>query len=321
MDPDWKKFEEAVAAFLQSLEPNAKVEHNVSRPDLDTGLPRQRDVWISTTFGGHIPITIFVSCKREKKKLDQQDIDAFLGELRSSGAHVGVIYSYSGYTEPAIAKAKACRINCCSLYENAPPDVPELLTFSAFCHTEMYRLWFGGLPGTKLQTMNDLFDLQIEVDGVQKGILTHLVSEYDTRASAMMGATWNKPTQLADPRWQADAVFTHPDLQGVVGLRLTNAWRRYEAKMESWVINGSYSFTSNDFKGTIATPVVDRLGPHPGPGWELVKEGEELPGKNLFSFYLHGGDLEKEVRDVWGSAPLAETFTKAASLVVPQDPS
>ena len=54
-------------------------------PDKDTGEPRQRDVWIETKVCDHFPLKILVSCKRYKAKLNQQHLDAFIGELRSSG--------------------------------------------------------------------------------------------------------------------------------------------------------------------------------------------------------------------------------------------
>jgi hypothetical protein len=64
----------------------------------------------------YFPLKILVSCKKYKRKLDQQDIDAFNGELISSGAHKGVIYSYSGFNKYAIEKCKVLGISCCKLY-------------------------------------------------------------------------------------------------------------------------------------------------------------------------------------------------------------
>ena len=51
-------------------------------------------------FGQHFPIKILLSCKYWEEKLKLQDVDAFLGELRSSGAHKGVIYTRTGFTSP-----------------------------------------------------------------------------------------------------------------------------------------------------------------------------------------------------------------------------
>jgi Restriction endonuclease len=98
-EPIWRQFEKAVAAFLAALEPNARVKHDVSIPDVDTGVPRQRDVWIEVKVLGHFPITIYVSCKDVNRPLSQQSLDAIIGELRSSGANLGVVYSTGGFAD------------------------------------------------------------------------------------------------------------------------------------------------------------------------------------------------------------------------------
>jgi hypothetical protein len=40
--------------------------------------------------------------------------------------------------------------------------------------------------------------------------------------------------------------------------------------MEAWLVNGSYSFTDQDFKGSIATLAIDTWNAEPGPGWEPI---------------------------------------------------
>ena len=126
--PAWKQFEIAVRNFVAALDPSAEITHDAIIPDIDTGLPRQRDVWVEAKFGQHFPIKILLSCKYWEEKLNVQDIDAFLGELRSSGAHKGVIYARTGFTQPAIGKALANDVWCCLLYRNQPPDLPDAAT-------------------------------------------------------------------------------------------------------------------------------------------------------------------------------------------------
>jgi hypothetical protein len=48
IDTEWYKFELAVKDFLAAFDKNAIVTHDISIPDIDTGKPRQRDVWIET---------------------------------------------------------------------------------------------------------------------------------------------------------------------------------------------------------------------------------------------------------------------------------
>ncbi|MBI2150580.1 MAG: restriction endonuclease [Acidobacteria bacterium] len=81
---------------------------------------------------------LLISCKRYKRKLNQQDIDAFNGELLSSGAHKGIIYSYSGFGKNAVEKAQKIGICCCTLYKDQAPEIPEILKFHAYCFIPKY---------------------------------------------------------------------------------------------------------------------------------------------------------------------------------------
>jgi len=133
MDTGWKEFEVAVADFLKAADPNNNVNHNVYLPDKHTKKRRQRDVFLETNLCGFLPIKVLISCKKYKRKLNQQDIDAFYGELISSGAHKGVIYSYSGFNKNAVEKCKVLEISCCKLYHYQPADLPEVLLFDYYC--------------------------------------------------------------------------------------------------------------------------------------------------------------------------------------------
>lgn len=116
--PDWKLFELAVARFIKTVGGNARVTHDKRLPDVHTGQPRQRDVWIEWKIAEHYPAKALVSCKYWGEVLDQQDIDHFNGEFLSSGAQIGIIYSRFGYNENAIAKAKHLGFHCCRLFQN-----------------------------------------------------------------------------------------------------------------------------------------------------------------------------------------------------------
>jgi hypothetical protein len=63
-------FEKAVHVFANTLDSKAEVLFDHKVPDRDTGTPRQCDVWINAKFGGHWPLSILVSCKDQKKKLN-----------------------------------------------------------------------------------------------------------------------------------------------------------------------------------------------------------------------------------------------------------
>jgi hypothetical protein len=291
---NWEAFEVAVAAFLQALEPDANVTQNIHLPDKDTGTPRQRDVWIETTYGGHLPILILVSCKRETTKLDQQDMDAFVGELRSSGAHLGVLYSYSGYTKTALKKARVLGICCCSLYENEPPDVPDVLTFSALCFAERCRLTLRGNANSSISTMNELFDRRISQSD-HRSVMEVLIERHDTNRREMLTQVGTlKPYPSI---WYSRVEVRLEDGQIPVTIELEGSWNVYEAKNESWLVNGSYSFINRDFKGSVTTPAIDRLGSHPGPGWERVETDTVPVRRNVLSILLYGPDVAAHLRE------------------------
>ena len=138
--PEWKQFEIAVANFLRAVDPSAKITHDAKIADVHTGEPRQRDVWIEGNLCQLFPIKVLVSCKFTKDRLNEQDIDAFNGEFISSGAHKGVIYAKTGFADPAIQKAKKLDFSCCRLYLNQPPDLPEVLFFTAYCSRNQLSL-------------------------------------------------------------------------------------------------------------------------------------------------------------------------------------
>lgn len=100
----WKEFEKAVSDFLGALKGNndIEIEPNVYKPDCDTGTKRQCDIWVSAKICKFIKISILISCKRQKRKLNINDVDTFVGEMRASGANKGVIFSYSGFSQPAV---------------------------------------------------------------------------------------------------------------------------------------------------------------------------------------------------------------------------
>jgi hypothetical protein len=180
-NPEWKEFELAVARFIEALDPKATVIHDAKLFDIHTNALRQRDVWIEAKVCQHFPIKALISCKRKKRKLDQQDIDAFNGELNSSGAHLGVIYSYSGFSDNAIKKAKKLQISCCRLYRNEPSNIPESIVFSSsYCCTPRMSLSVVAPldPSWNLKIWRDLFLLIFEDDGAEISALDAIVKIY-----------------------------------------------------------------------------------------------------------------------------------------------
>lgn len=291
MTQEWRSFELAVAAFLQALDPAARVEHDRIVPDADTGRPRQRDVWISTSIGGHIPIEILVSCKQKRAKLNQQDMDAFIGEMKSSRAHKGVIYAASGFTAPALEKARKHLITCCTLLDNAPPPLPESLVFVGYCFREQFRYTLFRPPGSTV-TPTEALDLSVVQDGGAVGAAALLCARFAEDRERVRAQVPKDP--LAPETWSADVIAMTGDQEVV--LRLESNWAIYRAKLSSWLFNGSYALTESDFKGSFSTPWIDQQNVHPGPGWERVDAGDLPVGKHLVALYSFGGDTEEPLR-------------------------
>lgn len=285
---DWEQFEVAVERFVAALDPSVTVRRNVKLPDRDTGRLRQRDVWIETTICSLFPVKILISCKHWATKLDEGDIDAFVGELRSSGAHKGVIYSASGYTEPAILKAQALSISCCKLYQNEPADIPESLMFPFYCCVPQCRICIEpeGREAWADVPFADIFSRPTTVDESGETLLGELTREFhaaeaeaakDVTKGLRELKTWSLSIRLEGS----------PPLTLVV----EGQWVIYRAKLEAHLLDGSYSFTEHQFTGTQYSPSVDTQSGHPGPHWERLTDPPEQLSPGFGIIVLSRGDL------------------------------
>lgn len=288
----WRQFEEAVAALLQALDPTATVRHDVRTPDKDTGRPRQRDVWIETpVFGGQHKLVVLVSCKHKKARLSQQDIDEFFGELHRSHAAIGMIYSANGFSGAAIAKGKALGIACCTLLANQPATLPNSLSLLAYSYRETTRI---ESDTAALHLFPRLLGEEVEIEGRIASRLRHLVDAYEAEGRRAMAARRNGSRDI----WAVEMSVPEADWHPALGLRLRSGWKVYRARAEACLLNGSYSFTTEAFAGSLSTPWMDQHSAHPGPGWELIDESEVDENRlRLVMYAFGGGELEEGLRD------------------------
>jgi hypothetical protein len=292
---DWAQFEDAVALFLSALEPSAKVSKNARIPDVDTGHPRQRDVWIESDFGGHLKVTFLVSCKRHKRKMDSQDLDAFMGELRSSGANKGILYSYSGFTKPAIEKGRELGVACCNLYIDRPPEIPEVLLFESYCCSSAVRIHVVHADGIAEPggTYEDLFAVDVPGQDGIRSLLDGLVLCYQQGETRAVDAFKAEARELIFPEdWAYNYTLTDADT-GVELCRILVAghWKIYRGLLNATLVNGSYEYTSGKFRGTEMAPYVNFKNPDPGPGWELLHERPSAIGRDRIILLRYGGDV------------------------------
>lgn len=304
MEAVWEQFETAVAKFVQALDPTADVRHNVTVPDSDTGSPRQRDVWVNATVCKVFHVTVLISCKHLKRKLNAQHVDAFVGELRSSGAHKGVLYTFSGYTRPAIEKAKKLGISCCRLYADRPPEIPEVIVLSAYCSTPMIHVGVVGEvdPAWGAETWTDLFALSLDTG---EGAATLVeVLERTIKELEEQGAT-----SVAKGKRMPHPVVCHVRVteegRSPIVVEIAVRWRTYRARLESFLVNGSYEYTHGLFHGSQTTPSIDTRSPEPGPGWELLDPPPDSLASNLVHLVLFGGCSRAALQDSLGTQVLA----------------
>jgi hypothetical protein len=259
-------FEVAVERFARTLDPSANVYRDYKVPDRDTGTLRQCDVWIDARFGGHYPLSILVSCKDWGEKLDIGDIGTFCNEVRSTCASFGVIYSRAGFTQPAIAKAKSNGIVCCRLYQNQPADLP--LSIPLWWHyTATPRLALDVVSGRVSELDGARWgDLFKAIPGLKENLEQAFYKLEDHILHQM------KETMSAPVACYSEHAIGAVDSGELIRIRLSCGWRRYRARAEAVLLNGSYCYQNHNFTGTVTGPSVDMESTEPGSGWEELQE-------------------------------------------------
>lgn len=253
-----RDFERAVHEFVRTLDANAEVLFDQKVPDAHTGTLRQVDVWVRFSLGGHIPISILVSCKDHRRRLDIHDIESFHAEILSTRAHLGILYARGGFSAPAIDKARALRIACCRLFDNAPPESPTELLMSAFVAWPCYRLMalpIGGEVPSDLR-WRDIFSVTGRVKDVSKPIVEILagfcMGMFD-RAEGVRASTSSRMgpediTGVCDVVPSGGPPFR---LSGVL------TWDWFEGTLDAFRLAGSLNVTEPNFSGAVT------LGPIP----------------------------------------------------------
>lgn len=293
-------FEKAVYAFANTLDSKAEVLFDHKVIDRDTGTPRQCDVWINAKFGGHWPLSILVSCKDHKSKLDINDVGTFLEEKRSTGANYGVIYSKSGFTKHAIEKAKVNGIACCRLYQNEPADIPELIIFESFACLPQIQLRAIKIQSShNIRVWNDIFDL----DDEGEKFIDYIEREFHI---AEQQSVENVAQTLSFPvNWELILRLVSDNKDEKIVIKIIAVWRKFKAQVEATLLNGSYSILDNSFKGSFAGPWIDTQSTHPGNGWVEIDDSKFVLPKNNMLAILYSGNI-KDALNKLGSQPVGQ---------------
>ena len=103
--PQWRAFELSVAEIVARMDLDAVVRHDVTLTGKVSGVARQVDVLVTGSIGGQT-MSIAIECEQYTKLLGIGKIDEFSGKLVDLGVDCGVLYSISGATAPAKARAQ-----------------------------------------------------------------------------------------------------------------------------------------------------------------------------------------------------------------------
>ena len=175
---------------------------------------------------------------------------------------MGVVYSYSGYSKAAITKAKAKGICCCRLYQNESPDLPEALPFQTYYCTPCVTIALiddPPDPAWSVATWQDLFAIKIDTPNGKKSVLDAMdATLLDGQAKALAHDLLPDHPFPADCRtiFQIDEAGRKP-----IRIGMDLRWHFYRGKVEAQLLNGSYSVTDGEFKGSQLGPIISLRAP------------------------------------------------------------
>jgi len=293
-----QEFERDVCTFVKALDPSAEIFFNHKVLDRDTRTLRQVDAWIDARYGGHIPISILVSCKNHKRKLDITHIDNFVAEVRATRASTGVIYSSSGFTKSAIEKATSYGLSCCRLFRNKAGELPKSLVFWQYVCYPRVRVAIPNTEVTKLiesniQNWSSLLTIRTTESN---SLVDEIVRELSKGEQWCIQQSKKDEGGVVPQDWGAEyTVSTIDDPSFEFKLVLIGRWEIYRAKLEYYMIDGSYCYSNKSFVGSIATPTLDTQGSHPGPGWEPIGRDKIFSSPIQGAFIFGYGDIKRQL--------------------------
>ncbi|WP_081346949.1 restriction endonuclease [Mycobacteroides chelonae] len=121
-DPLWTRYEASVAELLAALDPGARITHNKAVLGRISRVTRQVDVWAEGQVVG-LQVSVAVECKHHQRPIDITVVDGFVGKLLDIGADRGILYSYSGFTDGATARAIGSAAPNVMLVALATPEI------------------------------------------------------------------------------------------------------------------------------------------------------------------------------------------------------
>lgn len=278
-----KQFEKAVYDFLKAISPDSQIFFDYKVPDKDTGVLRQVDAWIKTNYGGHIPLSILISCKDYKRKLNISHIETFISEIQSTCANTGIIYSSSGFSNNALKKAEVHGINCCQLFTGKPTPLPARVIYHSYVCKPRIAIEISNdykdlLNNKGIIYWNEIFNMNIEDNVTVLEALERSYLELEKEALA----TKNLKNSLPQC-WTSGLQFLETkDNKKTYKITIDVKWAIFKGKTEYHLYKGSYCFNDGAYLGNMRTPAIDTHEFHPGIDfWEEIKDIADLPNPNM----------------------------------------
>jgi hypothetical protein len=282
------------------------VDFDCKIPDKDTGKLRQADAWIVTKIAGHIPISILLSCKDYKRKLNVSHIGTFLSEIDSTSASTGVIYSSSGFSNAALKKAKVNGISCCQLFRGKPASLPPKLFYHSYVCKPRIALMLDETTKEKLYNKgvvfwDELFEIKVEKDITLLEAIDRAYVNAEKEAISLK----NLKNMMLPPDWEKTIRFSEIDNENnIYTIKIKVLWAIFQGKAECHLFNGSYCLTNNAYLGNMKGPAIDTYDFHPGSSWLEVKRDSQLPKANMVAIFLQA-DIKKTL----------ETYFKGKNII------
>jgi hypothetical protein len=198
-----------------------------------------------------------VSCKNYNKQLDQQDIDAVIGELRSSGANKGVVFSRLGFAKDALLKAKKNDIECCSLVnsENLQRIIPDSLIIKQYIRKPTHNYKLTGISNQEEARRFFFSNIKESAEPVINHISEFLVNLQDESLK-------NKAEPISKQYNLSSTEFFHN-----IQIELMFDWNFYSSDLKATIVNGYYNFGDAELKGEMVFPMINKDDPNFGPEW------------------------------------------------------
>lgn len=298
-----RDFEEAVCRFYRELDPGAVVRFDHRVRDRDVGNWRQVDVWVELKVLGNLPMRILISCKDHRRPLDIGEVETFAGEIRSTGATNGVLYSRGLFTPNALEKARQLNISCCRLFDDQPPELPAEQFLEVYVAVPVHHL-LAEVPESHPEHL--LWDAVLNTPQYTDGKACRLAEFIATHCLRMLECASCKdstePTSLCPQDGTCTCTIAATTEFPSFRLNFALTWRWFRATVDVLRLTGSFNATEPMFIGTATLGPVPWNGQLRASHWAECEPPAAPDERSRFIFTMLAGPTGDHVRHALGRA-------------------